>query len=223
MTNLENESQSEPDAQPQSYRTVAVPGQAEIKIQRSRFLATVAPAPDLAATKTVVAEVANRHHDCRHVCYAWRGGIGRTLQEVRNDGGEPAGTAGEPILVALRRADLTDSVAVVARYFGGIKLGTGGLARAYGQAVEAALQKTTIHKILLGNEYTLAFPYQYQKTIRNLVTRHGGRIVKEAYGSLVDWRIWLPVAGESAFTSELTTATAGQIKLNTIKSEGPDH
>jgi uncharacterized YigZ family protein len=221
--NLSSGSGSDPDGHLSSFRTVTRLGRAEVKIQRSRFLATVAPAADLATAKKVVDDVASRHHDCRHVCYAWRGGHGRGVHEIRHDGGEPAGTAGEPILAALRRADLTDTVAVVARYFGGIKLGTGGLARAYRQAVEAALQQTPCHRVLIGKEYTLGFPYQYQKTIHSLVMRHQGHIVSETYGAQVDWRIWLPSTTAKAFAAELATASAGQINLLESTEKGSDH
>jgi len=209
-----------PTDSPSSYRTLIAPGQAEIKIRRSRFLATVAAAPDLTTAKQVVAEVASRYHDCRHVCHAWRGGFGPQLQEIRHDAGEPAGTAGEPILAALRRAELTDCVAVVARYFGGIKLGTGPLARAYGQATEEALQLARSATIQVGREFRLDFTYPHQKTVANLVNRHGGRIVQESYGIRVRWSIWLPVASVVAFSRELAAASAGQIELKAL-TEGP--
>ena len=107
---------------PDSYETVADVAQDEMKIQRSRFIGLVAPATDEAAARAFIQKTAATYHDARHVCYAWRLGYGRQIDEVRNDAGEPAGTAGEPILRALRQAELSDCVAVVVRYFGGIKL-----------------------------------------------------------------------------------------------------
>lgn len=220
MTSSHQNRHTNPNDSPSSYRTLISPGQAEIKIRRSRFLATVAAASDLITAKQVVAEVASRYHDCRHVCYAWRGGIGPQLQEVRHDAGEPAGTAGEPILAVLRGAELTDCVAVVARYFGGIKLGTGPLARAYGQATEEALQLARSATIQVGREFRLDFNYSHQKTVANLVNRHGGRLVQEGYGSRVQWSIWLPVTNIAAFSQDLTTASAGKIELKAL-TEGP--
>jgi hypothetical protein len=104
---------------PDSYQSVAGVSHAEIKEQRSLFVAEATAAAALEAAKTFVAEVSRRYHDCRHVAYAWRGGVGAQIQESRSDGGEPSGTAGEPILAAIRRATLSDTVVAVARYFGG--------------------------------------------------------------------------------------------------------
>jgi hypothetical protein len=113
-----------------SYETLAGAGQAAIKVQRSRFLATAAPASSLTVARRLVAELTGQHHDAHHVCFAWRGGHGSGLREVRHDAGEPSGTAGEPILGALRSAGLSDAVVIVVRHFGGVKLGTGGLGSA---------------------------------------------------------------------------------------------
>lgn len=205
--------QSSDERGPDSYETLAVPAEAEIKVQRSRFLARAEPATNLEAAKSVVANMGKRYHNCRHVCYAWRGGAGAAIREVRSDGGEPAGTAGEPILVALRQAGLTDCVLVVARYFGGIKLGTGGLARAYGGAATAALESARRRTIQIGREFSLAFPYPLQKTVTHLLQRHGGRTVQEDYTSSVTWRIWLPRARASAFTAAVTEATANEVRI----------
>ena len=115
--------------QPDSYDTLGDTGRFEQKIQRSRFLAEAWPADTEDAARTVIADMRRRYHDARHVCHAWRLGHGESMVEIRNDDGEPSGTAGEPILLAIRGAGLTETVVAVARYFGGVKLGTGGLGR----------------------------------------------------------------------------------------------
>ena len=113
---------------------------AEVEVTRSRFIATLAPATDRAAVDDVVAEVRAQFHDARHHCVAFvLGPDGRITRS--NDDGEPAGTAGAPMLAVLSGAGLTDVVAVVSRYFGGTLLGAGGLVRAYGQAVTAAVDQ----------------------------------------------------------------------------------
>jgi len=196
-----------------SYLTLGEAATAEIKEQRSRFLALAAPAGDEAAAREQVAAMQRRYHDCRHVCSAWRLGREPRTVEVRNDAGEPAGTAGEPILAAIRRAGVTDTVVVVARYFGGVKLGTGGLARAYGAAAEAALAAAPVRKILLGRTFRVTFPYAQQKTLGHLLDRHGGRTLDEQYGAEVTWRLWLPHSRWRDFAAALREATADQIRL----------
>lgn len=118
--------------------TLVAPGSAEIEVRRSRFLATVHPVTDEDEAAAIVADVRRAHHDARHHATALvLGPDGR--RERSNDDGEPSGTAGAPMLAVLRGAALTDVVAVVTRWFGGTLLGTGGLTRAYGDAVAAAL------------------------------------------------------------------------------------
>lgn len=195
--------------QPDSYLTLAQPTSTEIKIQRSRFIAVAAPAGSAESAQQVIGAQARRYHDSRHVCHAWRLGTPPDLRENRHDDGEPSGTAGEPILVEIRKRELTQVVVVVVRYFGGIKLGTGGLARAYGQAAATALTAAALRTVRLGRHFALVFPYTLQKTLRHLVTQHDGEVVQEQYGADVSWRVWLPHSRCATFADAVTEATAG--------------
>ena len=120
-----------------SYAAPAGEARAETREKGSRFLAVIGPAADEAAAKAVLATLEREHRDATHHCWAWR--LGWPSRERSSDAGEPAGTAGVPILQVLRGAGLSDVVAVVVRWFGGTKLGKGGLARAYAAAVQEAL------------------------------------------------------------------------------------
>ncbi|MEU8411496.1 YigZ family protein [Amycolatopsis japonica] len=120
------------------YLTVAGTGVHEIEIRRSRFLCALAPVTSEEAAREVIAARKKADPAARHHCHAFvLGADGRTQRS--SDDGEPAGTAGTPMLEVLRRRELTDTVAVVTRYFGGVLLGAGGLIRAYGQAVSEAV------------------------------------------------------------------------------------
>lgn len=122
------------------YRTVAAATVHEIEVRRSRFLCALAPAGTEEAAREVIAARRKAEPGARHHCHAFvLGADGRTQRS--NDDGEPAGTAGAPMLEVLRRRELTNTVAVVTRYFGGVLLGAGGLIRAYGQAVADALDE----------------------------------------------------------------------------------
>ncbi|MHB8080419.1 MAG: YigZ family protein, partial [Candidatus Krumholzibacteriia bacterium] len=154
------------------YATLAGQGEAELRVERSRFVALAAPAADEAGARLLVAGQTRRHHDARHVCFGWRGGPGAGGRELRSDAGEPAGTAGEPILAALRHADLAEAVVVVARWFGGVKLGTGGLGRAYGAAAAAALAAAPRRVVIPGAEGRLRFAYALEKTVAHLLEQH---------------------------------------------------
>lgn len=122
-----------------SYRTLATGERVgEIEVKRSRFLAVVRRVDDEDAARALVAELRKEHHDARHHCSAFILGPSPAT-ERSNDDGEPAGTAGSPMLDVLRGRELSDVAAVVVRWFGGTLLGAGGLVRAYGDAVAAAL------------------------------------------------------------------------------------
>lgn len=196
---------------PDLVLSLAADGEAELRVQRSRFLSRVAPAPDEASAKAVIAGTSRLHHDARHVCWAWR--LGRTAApaEARSDGGEPAGTAGEPILAALRKAGLVDCVGVVVRWFGGIKLGTGGLSRAYAEATALALAAAPRREILLGQRFSLRFGYPLQKSLLRDLAGRGGRLVEEDYGVDVAWIVWLPHSAARAYGTAVTELSHGAV------------
>ena len=202
-----------PHDPPDSILTLAGPATAEIKERKSRFIALAWPAESEEAASSRIAEAARRYHDSRHVCHASRLGVPPDIREASNDAGEPSGTAGKPILVALRKTELVNAIVVVVRYFGGIKLGTGGLARAYGLAAEEALAAARIRKVLLGREFLLDFPYTLQKTIRHHLSGAEGRVVDEEYGEAVAWKIWLPHSQWRRFENVLTETTAGSVVM----------
>ena len=146
----------------------------EIEVKRSRFIGYAAPAATVEAARGFIESVRQRHPDASHHVYAFEVGHGASVTHGMSDDGEPSGTAGRPALVVVENHELGDVVAVVVRYFGGTKLGTGGLVRAYTQAV-------SVHK-LHSNSNTLAafkesrFPVgSSAKTILGLFTRARAR------------------------------------------------
>jgi len=149
------------------------------------------------------------------VCFAWRLGPDDARVEHRSDAGEPSGSAGEPILNALRQAEVSDAVAVVVRWFGGVKLGTGGLGRAYRDTAAAALETAPRRRILLGDELELSFPYNLQKTVGHLLERHRGHCVSETYAEGVVWLVWLPADTLDAFRAVVEDAGQGRLQTKT--------
>ncbi|MEV0535319.1 YigZ family protein [Kitasatospora sp. NPDC050463] len=129
-----------PEPTPRQYLTIRHPGSHEIEIKKSRFICHLARVTDEDEAQAFIAGIRKQYWDARHNCTAFVVGD-EQRRERSSDDGEPGGTAGVPMLEVLRRRGLTDTVAVVTRYFGGIKLGAGGLVRAYGSAVSAAVDE----------------------------------------------------------------------------------
>ncbi len=198
---------------PDSFLTLAGLAESELKVQRSRFLALAFPVRTEQEAQVRLSETARRYHDSRHVCYGYKLGVGGDSITRKSDDGEPSGTGGDPILAAIAKLELTDVLVVVVRYFGGVKLGTGGLARAYGQAGAMALAEAVIREVHLGREFMIRFPYSREKSIRRLLETRDGRLVEQQYGETVSWRIWLAHSVWREFSKALIELTSGNVDL----------
>ncbi|MBK7702922.1 MAG: YigZ family protein [bacterium] len=130
---------------------------------------------------------------------------------MRSDAGEPSGTAGEPILGVLRHAGITDAAIVVVRWFGGVKLGTGGLGRAYRDAAAAALAAAPRLVVPLGRRWRLEFPYDLVGRIEHLLGACGGRRDAAEFGAGVVWTVWLPAARGEEFAREAASLGQGRV------------
>lgn len=152
----------------------------ELRERGSRFLAVVAPATDLAAAEGLLADLVAEHRDATHHCFAWR--LGAVPIERSSDAGEPSGTAGVPILQVLRGRRLSDVVAVVVRWYGGTKLGKGGLARAYAAAARLAADEVPVERRVPHLEIAVELPYERLGAVKRLVHPPEVELVSERYG-----------------------------------------
>ncbi|MEU3254593.1 YigZ family protein [Streptomyces sp. NPDC006997] len=190
------------------YRTVARAGVHETEVNRSRFLCALAPAASEREAQEFVAAVREEHADATHNCWAYVVGADAAVQRASDDG-EPGGTAGVPMLQMLLRRDMRYVVAVVTRYYGGVKLGAGGLIRAYGGAVGEALDAVGT---LTRRRYRLAtvtVDHQRAGKLQNDLRATGRTVHDVHYGEAVTIGIGLPDADVPSFRSWLADATAG--------------
>lgn len=185
------------------YRVPAAAARAELKEKGSRFLAAVERADGEAAARRVLAALRAEHPDATHHCWAWR--LGADGRERCSDDGEPAGTAGPPILHALRGAELADVVAVVVRWFGGTKLGKGGLARAYGAATRQALAALRVARRVAVAELAVTAGYEQLGAVKRLVHPPEVELAGEEYGNR---GVRLVLAVHADRSAELTAALA---------------
>ncbi len=152
---------------------------AELVVQSSRFIADAIPIDLIASVDGNLQKIKKEFYSATHHCWAYR--IGAENPDVRsNDDGEPSGTAGKPILTALERKDVTNALIIVTRYFGGVKLGTGGLARAYGGAAELALGKAEIVTKIIFSQFSLSCDYDVLPKVKSILYKHG-KIIREEF------------------------------------------
>lgn len=169
------------------YLAPVAPAAAELREKGSRFLARLVPAADEAQARVRLAALAAEHPDATHHCWAWR--LGWPPRERASDAGEPAGTAGPPILRALVRGELSDALLVVSRWFGGVKLGKGGLVRAYGAVAREAVAAARTEPRLLRREVQLEIPYPHLGAVQRLLQPPEVELVRHSYGAAVRWTL----------------------------------
>jgi uncharacterized YigZ family protein len=201
------------------YRIPAEETRTEIQVLNSLFIATAAPAFSVEEAKAFVARIRQEFADASHNVPAYLVGYGASVVAHYSDDGEPSGTAGRPALAVLRGSDLGDAAVVVTRYFGGTKLGTGGLVRAYGDAVRAVLEvlpraeKVPTHTVLV------AAPYSFFERVRLAVDAHLGVILDEEFAADVTVTARFPVERVPAFQDALQEISNGTIEAEIVATD----
>jgi len=188
-------------------QTLSAPAHSELLIKKSRFIGCVQPMSDRAAAQAVVQQLRQQHPGAAHVCWALLAGG----QSAAVDDGEPGGTAGRPMLDVLRHQDLEGVLATVVRYYGGVKLGAGGLVRAYTDAVAQALLQAP--KVALQKMRALgcSVPYALEGTVRRELEQVGAALGEVQHGSVVTLHFSLPEAASAALVARLNELGQGRL------------
>ena len=171
------------------------------QIKRSKFLTWIAPIDSPRTAKQWIQTLRDEYPDARHVCWAYIAGAPNTVLKSMSDDGEPNGTAGKPMLNVLEHSGIGDIGAVVVRYFGGIKLGTGGLARAYSSSVSEAMKQAEFITKIAMQELKLNFAYAEEAQIRYLIADELGEVGDVQYSHLVQLQCHLPITSIENFGS----------------------
>ncbi|ELY3773619.1 IMPACT family protein [Cronobacter dublinensis] len=188
------------------------------EIKKSRFITLLGHTEGVEAAKAFVAQARADYPDARHHCQAWVAGAPDDSQQLGfSDDGEPAGTAGKPMLAQLMGSGVGEVTAVVVRYFGGVKLGTGGLVKAYGGGVQQALaQFTTTLKVPM-TEYTLLCDYAQLAGVEALLAQFNGRVVQSEFQASVALRVALAQTQVAAFSAKLADFSRGALHLLSVE------
>jgi uncharacterized YigZ family protein len=192
-----------------SYLTIARDAEATIEVKRSRFLCTLRRVEDEAAARALVERLRKEHWDARHHCSAFVLGPPPTPVERSSDDGEPPGTAGAPMLEVLRGHVVSDVAAVVTRWFGGTLLGTGGLARAYADAVRAALDEAGTQRRTLMREHLLRLDHAEAGRVESELRARGVAVLGAEYAAGVGLRLGVTVEAEARLAGLVAELTGG--------------
>lgn len=196
------------------YRSVAAPVENQIKVRGSRFIASVFPVSIPQEADEHLQSVRKHYFDATHHCFAYT--IGNTKDAVRfSDAGEPSGTAGQKILSAIRSKDLSDVLVVVTRYFGGTKLGVGGLGRAYFDSASTGLDGCVIIQKHVVQEFTVRFLFNDTNPVMNLVAKNEVKIDSTKYTADETVLTLMVSPSRIQFMSDaLMNATQGRVSLS---------
>ena len=186
--------------------TLAEAVHSELVIKKSRFLGCVEPVAGREQAVARVAQLRAQHPDARHVCWALMAGG----HSAANDDGEPGGTAGRPMLDVLRHQELEGVLATVVRYFGGVKLGAGGLVRAYTDAVAQALTGAERIPLIRMRTLHVRVPYAFEGVLRREVDAHGAEIVRVQHGAGVDVSIQVAADTAPVLRQQIDDASQGR-------------
>jgi uncharacterized YigZ family protein len=190
----------------------------EIEVVNSRFIATLAPVFSVEEARAFIAAVKSEFADATHNVPAFVVGHGASITAHAHDDGEPSGTAGRPALAVLQGSGLGDTAVVVTRYFGGTKLGTGGLVRAYGDAVRAVLEITPRAERVPVHVVMLALPYPLFERARLLISEQRGEVLQEDFGADVTITARFRVEDLAAFQENLSEISRGELQAEIIET-----
>ena len=191
------------------FRSVARPASIQIKVTGSRFLAETIPVVNEDQVETQVERIRRREFNATHHCTAYRLGIDADIFRF-NDDGEPSGTAGRPILRQIESRELTNTLVVVTRYFGGTKLGTGGLMRAYGDAASGVLEKAGFSVKVISEHLLVSFDYDDTSPAMHVIDRFDAEVVDSSYTETIELKIAVPRSRALTFEAAFVDALGGR-------------
>ncbi|WP_051938346.1 YigZ family protein [Ghiorsea bivora] len=183
-------------------------------IKKSRFITHIAPAVNKAEAKLYIQNIKALYPDARHHCWAYIAGHPTATTDIGfSDGGEPSGTAGKPILNVLQHRGIGEIVLVVVRYFGGIKLGAGGLVRAYSSSASLAMDKLKTITLVETKVFKIRFDYNLETNIKRLLESQNINIQKADYSARVSLTIDVPTTNIENLNRQLVNISSGQLSL----------
>ena len=195
------------------FLQIKEPKRIELKIKGSRFIASAAKVTSEEEIAEFLERVSKEFSDATHHCYAWRIGQGRRQKYRYADAGEPSGTAGLPIHRMIESRNFSNIIIVVTRYFGGIKLGTGGLMRAYGNAAADILNECASEKSYQSEIVTFKTGFEFASLVHNVISTYKAKIKDSTYGEQPTFTVEIRLSRLKDFKTKLKDGTNGQVEF----------
>ena len=199
-----------------SFLTIARRCQQELKVNRSRFLATAVPVASREEAETAYQEIARQYHDATHNCFAYRIGLGDQPAFRYSDDGEPNGTAGKPIYESINHYELTNTLVVVTRYFGGVKLGTGGLLRAYRDSARAVLDAAKVVERIIKQTLRIHFVHEQTSVVMRLLSEFELQPENTEYSETVAIDVAVRLSLVEKFTEQMRERSLGKVEVEAL-------
>jgi uncharacterized YigZ family protein len=196
-----------------SYLTLKESSSAEIKITKSKFVSNAFPINSQQNISQLIKEIKKKYFDASHHPFAYRTGVDRNNFKISDDG-EPSGSAGKPVIDAIDKHNVTDVLVVVARYFGGTKLGVGGLRRAFFEAADLCLSKAIIIEKLIAEKIYLEFDYKYMNPVMNLIESERIKLIENNSDEKCKLTLEVRLSKIEYLKKELVSITNGNIFFN---------
>ena len=201
------------------YRSIQAEARSTLKVEGSKFIASASPVEKRIEADDFLAATRKKYFDATHHSFAYA--IGADLQDFRySDGGEPSGTAGIKIFSAIQAKDLSDLVVVVSRYFGGTKLGIGGLGRAYFDSATLVLSEAAVIPKIVAEELEITFPYDETNGVMTVLSRSQAKIKDTVYDDDVTLRVSIRKGKLETLTVDLKNVTRGNLSFKNLPPLG---
>lgn len=196
-----------------SFFTIKSSSEIEIKVKGSRFIGRACPCGNVDEAEQVLADIRKKYYDATHNCFAYQVGIGKEMKFRYSDDGEPSGTAGRPIYDQIVGKGVTNLIVIVTRYFGGVKLGTGGLTHAYSDATAITLGAAGIVEKFLTEKIRMTIQFHDYNMVERAVHQVGAVVIDSDFSDIVRLTVELRLSLAARLKENLINITSGRIKF----------
>jgi uncharacterized YigZ family protein len=200
----------------QRYPIPAGEARIELQVKNSRFIGRAGYTPSVTAAKAFIEKVKGEEPGCSHAVYAFAIGHGASVTHGMSDAGEPSGTAGRPALAVVKGSGLGDVTVVIVRYFGGTKLGTGGLVKAYTETAQVVLAELPVTEKVERRSVQVILPYAYYEPVKRLIEMHQGQVETEEFATEVTVHLTFVADDLPAFQAALAETSSGQVTVESL-------